>query len=404
MPPDPIHPLLGFASRAGEFRPSPVRAVFETAMDPSVISLAGGNPDLSLLPTDLLAERAASLLGQRGPEILQYGSGAGIESLRALVVDLMAQRGSTVRDQEVQPLAGSQAGLDLVTKLYCNPGDVVLAEGPTYVGALGVFGSYEAEVRHVPVDQDGLDPQHVADAADALAAEGRRVAFLYTVPTYQNPTGVTLSEERRRALVEVCAVRGVLVVEDDPYGLLGFDRSAPALPTLHSLAPEHVIHLGSTSKIFSPGLRVGWAVAPAQVRARMQVAAEAVLIRPSVLSQELAVDWLSSPEWPKVLDQTVVLYRERARATTAALTEHFAGCAEWTEPTGGFFTWVRFPGTDQSEILIRGIREGVVVVPGAACYAAPNAPSDAVRIAFSGVEPAEIAEGVARLARALPAV
>lgn len=392
--------MTGFADRASEFRPSPVRAVFETALDPAVVSLAGGNPDLSLLPGGSIADLASSLLADRGPEILQYGSGAGTESLRALVVELMARGGSAITQAEVQPLAGSQAGLDLVTKLYCNPRDVVLAEGPTYVGALGVFGSYEVEVRHVDIDQEGLDPDEVARALDQLAAEGRRVPFLYTVPTHQNPTGVTLPAERRRALVEVCASRGVLVVEDDPYGMLGFDRSAAAAPTLHSLDPENVIHLGSASKIFSPGLRVGWAVAPAQVRARMQIAAEAVLIHPSVLSQELTVAWLGSPQWPVVLDETIALYRERAEAATAALAAHLGDRAEWTEPSGGFFTWVRFPGTELGDILRRGIAEGVVIVPGAACYADGRS-SDAVRVAYSGVSPERIDEGIRRLTAAV---
>ncbi|KAA9393926.1 PLP-dependent aminotransferase family protein [Kocuria coralli] len=392
--------MTGFADRASEFRPSPVRTVFETALDPAVVSLAGGNPDLSLLPGGSIADLASSLLADRGPEILQYGSGAGTESLRALVVELMARRGSAITQAEVQPLAGSQAGLDLVTKLYCNPRDVVLAEGPTYVGALGVFGSYEVEVRHVDIDREGLDPDEVARALDQLAAEGRRVPFLYTVPTHQNPTGVTLPAERRRALVEVCASRGVLVVEDDPYGMLGFDRSAAAAPTLHSLDPENVIHLGSASKIFSPGLRVGWAVAPAQVRARMQIAAEAVLIHPSVLSQELTVAWLGSPQWPVVLDETIALYRERAEAATAALAAHLGDRAEWTEPSGGFFTWVRFPGTELGDILRRGIAEGVVIVPGAACYADGRS-SDAVRVAYSGVSPERIDEGIRRLTAAV---
>lgn len=391
----------GFATRSEEFRPSPVRAVFETALDPSVVSLAGGNPDLSTLPEGSVAQLASSLLQERGTEILQYGSGAGTDGLRELVVELMARRGSTITPGEVQPLAGSQAGLDLVAKLYCNPGDVILAEGPTYVGALGVFGSYEVQVRHVDIDRDGLDPEAVAYAIDNARAQGHRVPFVYTVPTHQNPTGVTLSPERRRGLVEVCAARGVMIIEDDPYGLLDFDRTTGPVATLHSMAPDHVIHLGSASKIFSPGLRVGWAVAPAHVRSRMQIAAEAVLIHPSVLSQELVVAWLGSPQWATVLDRSVALYRERAQATTAALREHLGDRAEWTDPQGGFFTWVRFPGVELGDILTRGIQEGVVIVPGAACYADGRS-SDAVRVAYSGVSPERVAEGIRRLARAVP--
>ena len=234
---------MGFASRAEEFRPSPVRAVFEVARDPSVVSLAGGNPDLSVLPADAVGDVASLLLRGHAGEILQYGSGAGMDGLRELVVKLMARGGSTVTGADILPTTGSQAGLDLVTKLYCNPGDVIVAEGPTYVGALGVFGAYEVDVHHVEMDHDGMQPEAVARALDELAAQGRRVPFVYAIPSFQNPTGVTMPEERRRELVEVCAQRDVMIVEDDPYALLAFDRSEP-LPSMHGMDPEHVIHLG----------------------------------------------------------------------------------------------------------------------------------------------------------------
>ncbi len=242
---------MEFASRAAEFRPSPVRAVFETAMDPSVVSLAGGNPDLSVLPAGTSA-LGILLLAERAGEILQYGSGAGTTPLRDLVVHLMSRGGSDITAADVLPTTGSQAGLDLVTKLFCNPGDVILAEGPTYVGALGVFGAYEVDVRHVELDDHGLDPEHVATALDELAAEGKRVPFVYVIPSFQNPTGVTMPAERRRELVRVCAERDVMIVEDDPYALLSFDRSGP-LPSMHGMDPEHVIHLAASRRSLPRG-------------------------------------------------------------------------------------------------------------------------------------------------------
>lgn len=391
---------MEFASRAAEFRPSPVRAVFETAMDPSVVSLAGGNPDLSGLPGEDIGTLAASLLSERAGEILQYGSGAGTTPLKNLIVQLMARGGSEITTADILPTTGSQAGLDLVTKLYCNPGDVVLAEGPTYVGALGVFGAYEVDVRHAEVDEQGMDPQIVAEMLDALAAEGRRVPFVYVIPSFQNPTGVTMPEERRRELVRVCAERGVLIVEDDPYALLSFDRSGP-LPSMHGMDPENVIHLGSFSKVFAPGLRVGWMVAPPAVRGRLQIAAESVVIHPSNLAQSLVTAWVGSDRWGTILDQTVELYRERWEAMNAALEEFLGDRATWTVPTGGFFTWVTVPGLSESgDVLQNAIGKGVVLVPGSACYADAR-PSDAVRLAFSGVSPARIHEGVKRVAEAL---
>lgn len=391
---------MEFASRAAEFRPSPVRAVFETAMDPSVVSLAGGNPDLSVLPGGDIGALASSILAERAGEILQYGSGAGTTPLRDLVVHLMSRGGSDITAADVLPTTGSQAGLDLVTKLFCNPGDVILAEGPTYVGALGVFGAYEVDVRHVELDDHGLDPEHVATALDELAAEGKRVPFVYVIPSFQNPTGVTMPAERRRELVRVCAERDVMIVEDDPYALLSFDRSGP-LPSMHGMDPEHVIHLGSFSKIFAPGLRVGWLVAPPEVRGRLQIAAESVVIHPSNLAQSLVTAWVGSEQWEPALGRAVEFYRERWEAMKTALEEFMPERADWTEPTGGFFTWVKVPGLAEKDDLLRdAIEQGVVLVPGSACYS-DGRPSDAVRLAFSGVSPVRIREGVKRLAQIL---
>ncbi|MUN64390.1 aminotransferase class I/II-fold pyridoxal phosphate-dependent enzyme [Kocuria sediminis] len=389
-----------FAHRAEEFRPSPVRAVFEIALQPGMISLAGGNPDMSALPHQVVADMAARILAERGPEVLQYGSGAGIGRLPELIVELMGLEGAEVAPDRIQITAGSQAGLDLVTKLYCDPGDVVVAEGPTYVGALGVFGSYEVDVEHVDVDDDGLDPEAVAERIDGLRAAGRTVKFVYTVPNFSNPTGVTTPEERRRRLVDVCAERGVLVLEDDPYGLLGFDR-AHRLPSLYSLAPDTVIHLGSFSKIFSPGLRVGWIAAAPAVRARLQIAAEAVTIHPSVLSQELAAAYVASEHWRPSLDRAVALYRSRCAAMMEALETHMPEGVRWTRPAGGFFTWLELgPWTGGGDLLRRAVDHGVVLVPGGACYADGRA-TTSLRLAYSATPEAEIAEGVRRVGEML---
>ncbi|WP_374928507.1 PLP-dependent aminotransferase family protein [Kytococcus sedentarius] len=392
-----------FARRETEFRPSPVRAVFELAMDPAYVSLAGGNPDTGLLPTAEVADLSAQLLRERGAEILQYGSGAGADALREAVVHLMAQTGSAVSGADVLATTGSQMGLDLVTKLFCDPGDVVIAEGPTYVGAMGVFGSYEVDLRQVPVDDAGMDPDQLAGVLDAERAAGRTVRFVYVIPHHQNPSGVTLTAERRRRVVEVCAARDVLVLEDDPYAFVGFPGNDP-LPSLHSLHPEGVVHLGSMSKLFAPGLRVGWIVAPPELRARLQLAGEAVDIHPSALSQEVAAAWVTGPRWRPVLDAQRAVYAERCRVLLDALGREMPPGVHWTEPSGGFFTWLTLPGVPPgTDLLGAAIEQRLVLVPGDACFVDPP-PTRHVRLAFSSGSDADLIEGARRLGAMVRAV
>ena len=405
--------MQGFATRASGFRPSPVRDVFEVSMRPGIISLAGGNPDLELLPLDRLGQMASEIIAKEGLEVLQYGSGAGLEELAELVCGFMESEGSRPKLDEIQMTAGSQMGLDLVTKLFTDPGDVVLAEGPTYTGALGVFEGYEVEVQQVEMDEQGLVPDQVEERIRQLAAEGKKVKFLYTIPNFQNPTGVTLADDRRAELVRVCRENDVLVVEDNPYGQLGFDGERHR--SLHSYDPDAVIYLGSFSKVFSPGVRVGWMVAPPRVRKFLQIAGEAVTICPSVLSQRLVLGFMSEGMWEPHTRKTSTLYQERCEAVLNACEQHMPEGTQWTVPEGGFFTWLTLPeggAADAEKVLPRAIDAGVVFVPGTAFYddaAAhragnpPAVPSGArnLRLAFSSVSPEKLSEGVERLAKVL---
>lgn len=395
-----------FADRASGFRPSAVRDVFEVAMRPGIISLAGGNPDLNLLPLDKLGEMAAKIIEEEGLEVLQYGSGAGLDELIELVCKFMESEGSSPAPEQVQMTAGSQMGLDLVTKLFINPGDVILAEGPTYTGALGTFEGYEADVRQVEIDDDGLDPAAVREAVEAIRAEGKEVKFLYTIPNFQNPTGVTLSDERREELCKVCRDLDVLIVEDNPYGQLSFDGKRH--PSLHSFDPENVLYLGSFSKVFSPGVRVGWMVAPERVRKFLQIAGEAVTICPSVLSQRLVLGFMGEGMWEPHTRKTAALYQERCDAVLAACEKYMPEGTTWTTPSGGFFTWITLPEggkyADAAEALAPAIENGVVFVPGSAFFETVdgvNPGANQLRIAFSSVEPSVLEEGVKRLAEVL---
>ncbi|MGH1977345.1 PLP-dependent aminotransferase family protein [Rothia sp. L_38] len=400
-----------FADRAAGFRPSAVRDVFEVAMRPGIISLAGGNPDLDLLPLDRLGAMSARIIEEEGLEVLQYGSGAGLEALAELVCDFMESEGARPAVDDIQMTAGSQMGLDLATKLFVNPGDVILAEGPTYTGALGVFEGYQADVRQVPLDADGLDPAAVAQAIEAIRAEGKQVKFLYTIPNFQNPTGISLSDERRAELVRVCREADVLIVEDNPYGQLSF--TGERRRSLYSLDPENVLYLGSFSKVFSPGVRVGWMVAPFRVRKFLQIAGEAVTICPSVLSQRLVLGFMSEGLWESHTRATAALYEARCKAVLDACEKYMPEGTTWTVPEGGFFTWLTLPAggkyEDATDALAPAIDAGVAFIPGSAFYepvvgedgVARNPGANQLRIAFSAIEPDALTEGVKRLAEVL---
>jgi 2-aminoadipate transaminase len=391
-----LDPWLGaYAERTRGMRASEIRALFAVANRPEVVSLAGGMPNLDGLPLDVLADVAQRVVATRGTTALQYGSGQGDETLREQILEVMRLEGIHAHPDDVVVTTGSQQALDLVTRLFVNPGDVVVAEAPSYVGALGVFRAYQADVVHVPLDAHGLVPAALDETLTRLAAEHRRVKLLYTVPNYHNPAGVTLSAERRPQILEICRRHGVLVLEDNPYGLLGFDGDP--IPAMRALDEDGVVYLGSFSKTFAPGYRVGWAVAPHAVREKLVLASESAILCPSNASQLAISAYLSTCDWRGQIKAFREMYRERRDAMMGALAEHLPD-ATWTVPDGGFYTWVRLPaGLDAKAMLPRAVTARVAYVPGTAFYADGQG-SDHMRLSFCYPTPERIREGVRRLA------
>ncbi|NMR20422.1 PLP-dependent aminotransferase family protein [Cellulomonas fimi] len=391
-----LDPWLGsYAERAHGMRASEIRALFAVANRPEVVSLAGGMPYLEGLPLDALAEMTQHVIATRGTTALQYGSGQGDETLREQILEVMRLEGIDAHPDDVVVTTGSQQALDLVTRIFINPGDVIVAEAPSYVGALGVFRAYEADVVHVPLDEHGLIPAALEESLAALTREGRRVKLLYTVPNFHNPAGVTLSAERRPQILEIARRYGVLVLEDNPYGLLGFEGEP--LRALRALDDDGVIYLGSFSKTFAPGYRVGWAVAPHAVREKLVLASESAILCPSNASQLAISAYLSTCDWKGQVKAFRELYRERRDAMVSALAEHLPG-ASWTVPDGGFYTWVKLPeGLDAKAMLPRAVTARVAYVPGTAFYADGQG-SDHMRLSFCYPTPDRIREGVRRLA------
>ena len=387
--------LRSYAERAHAMRASEIRALFAVANRPEVVSLAGGMPNLAGLPMDVLGELARRVVVTQGTTALQYGSGQGDETLREQILEVMRLEGIHAHPDDVVVTTGSQQALDLVTRIFVNPGDVVVAEAPSYVGALGVFRAYQADIVHVALDADGLIPAALEATLASLAREGRRVKLLYTVPNFHNPAGVTLSPERRPQILQIARRFGVLVVEDNPYGLLGFD--CDPIDAMRSLDSEGVIYLGSFSKTFAPGYRVGWAVAPHAIREKLVLASESAILCPSNASQLAISAYLATCDWRGQIKEFREMYRERRDAMIDALAEHLPD-ASWTVPDGGFYTWVKLPGgLDAKDMLPRAVTARVAYVPGTAFYADGQG-RDHMRLSFCYPTPERIREGVRRLA------
>ncbi|HEX8932991.1 MAG TPA: PLP-dependent aminotransferase family protein [Pseudonocardiaceae bacterium] len=391
--------LRRYAQRTVGMTASEIRALFAVASRPEVVSLAGGMPYLPALPLDSLADELAQMLTTDGMAALQYGSAQGTPELREQICEVMALEGIRAHADDVTVTVGSQMALDMVTRIFCDPGDVVLAEAPSYVGALTTFASYQTQVVQVVMDDDGLVPAELDTALRSLRAQGRSPKFLYTIPNFHNPAGVTLAVERRAEILALCAEHRVLVVEDNPYGLLGFDGQI--YPAMRAADPDNVVYLGSFSKTFAPGLRVGWALAPHAVREKLVLAVESATLCPPVFTQYVVSRYLAQHDWKGQVKTYREVYRVRRDAMLAALVQYLPFGCTWTHPAGGFYVWLTVPeGLDTKAMLPRAVTQRVAYVPGTAFYA-DGLGSRQMRLSFCYPTPERITEGVRRLAAVL---
>ncbi|GAA0964499.1 aminotransferase-like domain-containing protein [Frigoribacterium faeni] len=385
-----------YADRTAGLSASEVRALFAVASRPEVVSLAGGMPFVSALPRELVTGSIDRVMSNGGGAMaLQYGSGQGTPAIREHIMQIMAMEGIRGSADDVVVTTGSQQALDLVTRLFINPGDVILAESPSYVGALGVFKAYQADVEHVAMDDEGLIPEALREAIASVTSRGGRIKFLYTIPNFHNPAGVTLSWARRLEILEICRSAGILVLEDNPYGLLSFDEPAPH--AMRSVDDEGVIYLGSFSKTLAPGFRVGWALAPHAIREKLILANESATLSPNSFGQFVITEYLDQADWRGQIDIFRGLYRERRDAMLSALGEYLPSLT-WTRPEGGFFVWLSLPDElDSKAMLPRAVKELVAYTPGTAFYADGQGRQN-IRLSFCYPTPESIRVGVARLA------
>ncbi|CAN5119601.1 PLP-dependent aminotransferase family protein [soil metagenome] len=383
-----------YADRTAGLAASEVRALFAVASRPEVVSLAGGMPFVSALPKELVSGAMERVMRDSGPAALQYGSGQGLPVLREQILEVMALEGIRAGVDDIVVTTGSQHALELITKLFINPGDVVLAEAPSYVTALTVFKSFQAEVAHVAMDDFGLVPQALRETIERVRAEGKPIKFLYTIPTFSNPAGVTLTWERRLEILEICRSNGILVLEDNPYGLLYFEGQPPH--AMRSVEEDGVIYLGTFSKTLAPGFRVGWALAPHAIREKIILANEAAVLSPSSFTQYVIHEYLSQADWKGQIDTFRGVYRERRDAMLHALDDYLPDLS-WTNPAGGFYVWVTLPeNLDSKSMLPRAVKELVAYTPGTAFYA-DGSGRNKMRLSFCYPTPEFIREGIRRL-------
>jgi len=384
-----------FAERTKVMKSSAMRDLMALTERDDVISLAGGLPDTSTFPADSYASLMSTVAADSCARALQYGPTEGLSVVKRCIVDVMAAEGMEVDEDELLVTTGGQQVIDLVCKTLVDPGDVVVCEAPTYPGAVPTFSSYQANVVQITMDREGMRTDELESTLDDLERAGHRPKFIYTVPNFHNPAGVTLSLERRHELVRIASERELLVLEDNPYGLLRYEGEP--LPTLRSLDDEFIIYASTFSKILSPGVRLGWTAAPAPVLAKMNLGKQASDLCSSSISQYFVSAYFDSGPWEDYVRSLIDIYRRRRDVLLDALAEHFPREAEWTHPEGGLFIWATLPDyIDTTDLLARALQEHVAFVPGRAAYVDGRGGSS-MRLNFSGVGVDDIREGLRRL-------
>jgi 2-aminoadipate transaminase len=385
-----------FAERTTVMRSSAMRDLMAITARPEVISLAGGLPDTSTFPPQSFAAQMTRIAQESAAEALQYGPTEGFEETKDCILEVMGAEGMLPDPDDIVVTTGGQQGIDLVTKTLVDPGDVVICEAPTYPGAVPVFCSYQADVVQVECDEDGMDIDVLERLLGELRSEGRRPKFIYSVPSFQNPAGVTMSFERRQRLVELARANEILVVEDNPYGLLRY--GGEPMPPLYQLdGGDFVIYIGTFSKILSPGIRLGWTVAPPPVLEKIVLGKQATDLCTSTLTQYFVREYFAERRWQRYIDDLIEIYRKRRDVMLQALRDNFPAEATWTEPEGGLFIWATLPDyIDTGDLLAKALRADVAFVPGQAAYVDGRG-RHSMRLNFSGVGEDEIREGVRRI-------
>ncbi|HEX7836659.1 MAG TPA: PLP-dependent aminotransferase family protein [Kofleriaceae bacterium] len=395
-PPVPSTRLPALACRMAHMPPSAVREILKVAERPDILSFAGGLPAPELFPVEAISQAHVDVLREAGGSALQYSTTEGFGPLRAWIAEHLRTRGIPARPEELLITSGSQQGIDLVARVFLDPGDVVLVENPTYLAAIQAFAAYQVRLVSVPSDDDGMCVDEVA----ALIA-AHRPKLLYVVSSFQNPQGTTMPQARRAALAQICAHHGVAIIEDDPYGELSF--SGPPPRPIAAASHGNVLYLGTFSKTLAPGLRIGWLWGDANIVRKATIAKQAADLHTATLAQRATAKLLSRFDYAGHVARICEVYRERCQTLLSALAENMPDGCRWVAPAGGMFVWLRMPDELDAEALLpAAIERKVAFVPGAAFFV-QDIRRNYARLNFSNQPPLSIVEGMRRFGEVMTA-
>jgi len=383
-----------FADRALELESSIIRDILKVTSLPEVISFAGGLPAPELFPIEGLRKACQKVLEEIGPAALQYSLTTGVPPLKRFLAERVSKQGFEVDESNIQVTAGSQQGLDLVGRLFVEPGSVVITEIPTYLGAIQAFNFYGAKYVSVPMDENGV----LIDQLEDKVKESKP-RIIYIVPNFQNPSGITLSEERRHKLVEIAKRYEVPIIEDNPYGELRY--AGKEVASIQSIGGDHVIQLQTFSKIISPGLRIGWISASKEIMALFERVKQSTDLHTNTFCQYVIAEFAKDGSLDRHIEELKVAYSERRQVMLDAMEQHFPEEVNWTKPEGGLFLWVELPrGMNSAELLDKAIEKKVAYVPGSPFYAQTKG-ENTMRLNFSNASPEKIVEGIRRLGQVI---
>lgn len=389
---------FNISDRMSTMKGSAIREIFKALADPEVISLAGGNPAPELFPSEEMAQIANEVLTNQPVTALQYGITEGYQPLRELVKKLLEERENITEDfNDTIIVSGGQQGIELATKCLVNSGDAVIVEEPSFIGALNAFRSYGAKLVGVPVDEDGMN----IDALEKAVKENKNVKMIYTIPTFQNPSGITMSVEKRKKLYKIALENNIVIIEDNPYGELVFDGNK--MPTIKSMDTEGiVIYSGSFSKVLAPGMRVGFVSGHKDIVAKMVVAKQVSDVHTPVLTQMLAYEYITRYGLDKHITEIRKLYKHKCQTMLDAIEKYFPKSVTHTVPDGGLFIWCDLNGDyDMNEIAKECTARKVACVPGSTFMTDLDKPCSAFRLNYSTVTDEKIVKGIKILGEVL---